>query len=80
MLENNPGLSYLQKVAAVLEGRGDNTLTPEQLQNVAVLKYAPVTSCDVERSFSAYKQVLTNKRRSMTVGNIEKKHWLCTVD
>jgi hypothetical protein len=36
------------------------------------LKFLPVTSCDVERSFSLYKNILTEKRHSLTPDNIEK--------
>ena len=39
---------------------------------LAAFKYAPVTSCDVERSFSAYKNVLIEKRTNFTEENIEK--------
>ncbi|CAI6357265.1 unnamed protein product [Macrosiphum euphorbiae] len=34
--------------------------------------FAPITSVDVERSFSTYKSILTEKRTSMTSENIEK--------
>jgi len=32
--------------------------------------YAPFTSCDVERSFSRYKTLLTDNRRSLTFENL----------
>jgi hypothetical protein len=31
-------------------------------EKIPLLKYAPVTSCDAEISFSAYKHVLSDKR------------------
>jgi hypothetical protein len=34
--------------------------------------FAPVTSCDVERSFSKFKNILTSKRSSFTAENLEK--------
>jgi len=36
------------------------------------LQYAPVTSVDVERSFSTYKIILTNRRTSMTPEHMER--------
>ena len=36
------------------------------------IKYAPLCSIDVERSFSCYKDILSNKRESLTQANIEK--------
>ena len=35
-------------------------------------KYAPVTLTDVERSFSRYKTILADNRRSFDVENIKK--------
>ncbi len=34
-------------------------------------KYAPLTSVDVERSFSVYKRILTDRRQNLTETNIE---------
>lgn len=33
-------------------------------------QYAPITSCDVERSFSIFKDILTNTRTSLTAENL----------
>jgi hypothetical protein len=41
-------------------------------EKISVLKYAPVTSCDAERPFLAYKHILSDKRQSMTQENMEK--------
>jgi hypothetical protein len=49
-------------------------------------KYVSVTSCFVERSFSSYKLILSDKRQSMIAENMEKylnvcciseNQWLC---
>jgi len=34
----------------------------------------PLTSCDVERTFSAYTNILTNKERSFVSENRENYH------
>jgi hypothetical protein len=35
------------------------------------LRYVPITSVDVEQSFSAYKHILTNRRHNLTEVNME---------
>lgn len=72
ILNKNPGYGTLCKVAKILAGEGANsnvTLSPEAISS---LKDAPITSCDVERSFSAYKMVLSDRRQNFTMANLEK--------
>jgi hypothetical protein len=47
---------------------------PEDLTRnyLTFYKYAPVTSTDIERSFSRYKTILADNRRSFDVENIKK--------
>ena len=45
-----------------------SSLWPKFLQ----LSYAPVTSCDVQGSFSMFKNVLSDKRMSLNEDNLEK--------
>ena len=42
------------------------------LLQISSLKYAPVTSCDVEESFSMCKNVQSDKRMSLNEDNLEK--------
>lgn len=72
----NTGLATLRKISMILSGHKFNEpdkfideLTPHELQT---FKYAPVVSCDVERSFSDYKRVLDNSRRSFIFENLRK--------
>lgn len=45
-------------------------LSPVELE---AFQYASITSCDVERTFSSYKQFLGDLRRSFVfVGNLKK--------
>ncbi len=37
-----------------------------------ITNYAPLKSVDVERSFSTYKNLLSDKRTNFTESNIEK--------
>jgi hypothetical protein len=44
--------------------------TPElSSNNFTFFKYAPITFCDVERSFSRYKTMLSDNRRSFLFEN-----------
>ena len=49
-------------------GHIETELTPDV---IASYKFAPVQSCDVERSFSVYKKILANDRTSFTPENFE---------
>lgn len=72
--DKNTGLTLLRKISQLLNGEElsepdeyiDN-LTPNEL---AAFKYAPTVSCDVERTFSAYKRVLEDCRRSFIFENL----------
>lgn len=72
VLKRNPGFHILSTVCDAING--EDVLLPKEisLANVAKYKYAPVTSVSVERSFSAYKMVLSDKRQSLTTENLEK--------
>jgi hypothetical protein len=42
------------------------------LEHISSLKYAPITSVDVERTFSSYKNILSGRRQKLSVKNLEK--------
>lgn len=50
------------------EGLSENLETNE----IVHFKYAPINSVDVERSFSMYKNILSDRRRSFKFENISK--------
>ncbi|KAL4083875.1 hypothetical protein QTP88_029191 [Uroleucon formosanum] len=64
VLSKNPGLSQIKKISEIISGeiRNDNEdlaeLSPE---DISCFKYAPIVSADVERSFSKYKEINTEK-------------------
>ncbi|KAF0756516.1 Uncharacterized protein FWK35_00028219 [Aphis craccivora] len=76
VLKKNIGLAMLKKIKNILNGEliDMNDLPPEDLDinDLTYFKYVPITSVNVERSFSAYKTLLTNNRRSFKVENIKK--------
>ena len=61
VLEQNPGYSTLCKVSDILFGNDAELGGNEQelsANDFTLFKYSPVTSCDVERSFSRCKVLL----------------------
>lgn len=74
--DKNHGLKLMETIGQILDGDQNNIaddeikdMTPNEIQ---AFKYAPITSCDVERSFSAYKRVLEDCRRSFVFENLRK--------
>lgn len=65
VLNKNPGLEIIREYSLNLE-KGIAT------DDMKYFKYAPLTSVDVERSFSTYKWALQVKRNRLSVENIEK--------
>jgi hypothetical protein len=62
VLKRNPGFLTVTSVCQVLNG--DDVDPPEDIasEKIPLLKYAPMTSCNAERNFSAYKDILSDKR------------------
>ncbi|KAH6946592.1 hypothetical protein HPB50_014148 [Hyalomma asiaticum] len=71
VLDKNPGFYVLKQVSNVLSGT--NSKIPGEIRGSKVpdYKYAPLTSVDVERSFSAYKQILTERRHNFKPEKLE---------
>jgi hypothetical protein len=73
VLSKNRGYSTLKKIDDIINGEvtecdEDEVLSDEDLSS---FKYAPVVSCDVERSFSKYKSMLRDNRRSFQFENLK---------
>lgn len=75
VIDRNNGFLQMTEIATILN-KGKATkhdefidmLSPEELSS---FQYAPITSCDVERTFSKYKQVLGDQRRSFLFENLK---------
>lgn len=68
----NPGLMFLRDVSKVLQGESEKQLNGYSASDIASFRYCPVTSCEVERSFSSYKNILSDRRKSFLPENCEK--------
>ena len=72
VLSKNSGLLPIRAVNSILEGK-DNEL-PENMSSsdiISSLKFFPLTSINVERSFSVYESVF-DERESLTTENLAK--------
>lgn len=75
VLDKNSGYNIVLKIYKILSGEVENLEgLPEDMTNddLAYFNYAPITSVDVERSFSIYKNLLSSNRRRFTFENIRK--------
>lgn len=72
ILNRNVGFDSLMQIKDILYGNIERDVlrneyvTALSSEEIALFKFSVVTSVDVERSFSTYKSVLTEKRRSFT--------------
>ncbi|ODM91476.1 hypothetical protein Ocin01_15206 [Orchesella cincta] len=73
VIDKNPDYQKLVKVSKVINGESSGVhgvnLRPDIL---AALKFCPITSVEVERSFSMEKAILTDRRHRFLMENLEK--------
>ena len=76
VLSKNEGYKTLSIISKILAGNEatfvsdiEQKLSPVEVAN---FKFAPVTTCDVERSFSVYNTFLADNRRSFNFENLKK--------
>lgn len=75
VFENNNGLSTLKRISKILSGEEENSELDGDLEeltsdDIVFFKYSPITSVDIERSFSTYKSLLTDNRRNFKFENL----------
>jgi hypothetical protein len=70
VIEANRGFSKISAISSVLQGEdGDVSLSPD---NLSCFLYAPVTSVDVERTFSRLKNILSDRRECFKFEALKK--------
>lgn len=74
VIKKNKGFNMLRIISNILNGTEENIdeLGDLNASEMVYFKYAPITSVNVERSFSQYKNLLTDKRRSLLFENIKE--------
>lgn len=74
ILKRNPGYQQFLEIKYILESGTvpkDEYVKSLSSNEILKFKYAPSTSVDVERSFSLYKTLLTDRRRKLKFENIK---------
>ena len=76
VLKKNPGFERIKTITGVISGT--TSTLPEGMGpgDVAMFMYCPTASVGVERSFSMYKNILSDKRQKLTKETL-KKIMLC---
>ena len=69
LISKNSALSDLREISKILSNMNGNCNLSTNV--ISFYKFAPLQSCDVERSFSAYKSFLIEGRTSFNLENIE---------
>ena len=70
IIKRNPDYTTLRQIA--FNSFTDDAVAEKYFHLLDCFALAPVTSCDVERSFSKFKDLLTAKRHFFTEENLEK--------
>ncbi len=67
VLNKNIGLKQIRAINDAINGKQPKDLSPSLTpEEIASFKYAPITNCDCERSFSKYKFILNDRRYNMS--------------
>ncbi|KAF7633441.1 hypothetical protein Mgra_00007128 [Meloidogyne graminicola] len=70
IVNKNKAIDTIVRLCSILSGEKIDCQIQPNL--IPFYKFAPLTSSDVERSFSIYKSVLSDNRMSFTLDNLEK--------
>ncbi|MGM3150920.1 hypothetical protein, partial [Escherichia coli] len=67
-MNKNKGFEKFVKINQILNGESQINLK-YSIEEISAFKYAPITSCEAERSFSVFKSILSEKRTSFNFEN-----------
>lgn len=68
----NSDLDTIKRIEKCITGNEGQNLTNIKPENMLCFKYAPITSVEVERSFSKLKYILSDRRQNFTADNLKK--------
>lgn len=74
VIMKNQGYEEIKLISRIFNGEQDlieNLKINYTVNEVICFNYAPITSCDVERSFSKYKSFLADNRHSFSPENLK---------
>lgn len=78
LIEKNEGFRDIMSISRKIDGQEcDEQISVElSIEDVSSFKYAPITTCDIERSFSQYKHVLEGRDLNWVFDNLRKTYIL----
>jgi hypothetical protein len=68
----NIDLAVLRQIASLLGGGEEEYSVNMTVEQISSFKYAPITSTEVERTFSVYKNILSDRRHNLEQENLTK--------
>ena len=71
LIKKNEGFEVLKRINLSIKGEQNENIDFTNDQ-VSCFKYAPITSCDVERSFSKYKFMFNQRKHRILFENFTK--------
>lgn len=74
VLDHNEGYLFLRGVADMMNGHIESFPVFEKhtVEELSHFKFAPITPCDVERLFSQYKSIYSDRRRRLATDTIKQ--------
>jgi len=70
VLEKNKELNLVETIGAIINGDAKDVSTKYTVAEITSFKFAPLTSVDVERSFSKYNSLLRSNRQRLTLEHL----------
>ncbi|XP_018494963.1 uncharacterized protein LOC108864235 [Galendromus occidentalis] len=72
VIDGNTGFVELCRIRDVMRGEVVDDLANIPVEDLLVLKFAPIVSCEVERTFSRYKNIFRDNRHRFLFENLKK--------
>jgi hypothetical protein len=72
LINKNKSFEIVKKISSIIKGEESDTIEDLSPEQISCFKFAPITSCDVERSFSKYKLMLNQRKHGMLFENFTK--------
>ena len=73
LFENNFGLKTLKQINDIINGNSNTEIEIElSPHEMSCFKWCPITNSEVERSFSRYKWILSDRRMRFEEDNLKK--------
>lgn len=78
LLRKNVGFKSIASISKIINGEScdDDIIEKLSIEDLSSFKFAPITTCHIERSFSQYKHVLEGRDLNWEFDNLKKTFML----